>query len=271
MTTNKGDWVPGAILAWDGATEEAPVKFVDETGEWLQWDAARGVYAVLRPALLKDKVRDVCRFLELSCGKTDLAEFLDQLEGHSYTRLADWDVDGGVDVQNGLLDLGNKRVRPHDVGVLHRRQCPVMYLGDNGGDPWPTPAYDQVKAAYPAALATWENAIHAVLLGDHSAEAMLFCVGPTHSGKGTIFQLVAAFFGAMDDGGWCAFTPLNKMGRDFGMSAIVGAHVLLNREQVIGELGNTTVAWLKDLVTHEGPLPVRLLYRPSLPARSTCG
>ena len=179
--------------------------------------------------------------------ETHFSKLLTHLEGREeyYTRLADWDNPRFLNVANGLLDVQTRELRPASPGDLYTYCLPVQYLGKEG--PYPTPCWDRIRAEYPTQLALFENMERSAIFLDHSSECLFFMVGPTGSGKGTVFQVHEAIFGT-----WTSHIPFKRLGDSHGKQALLGKRFVVNRDMIIAELDAETLGELKDLVTHEG-------------------
>jgi len=174
------------------------------------------------------------------------SDAIKRLKAKLYVRLwKDREATGLTNFQNGVYDHANHELVPHDPIYFLREQLNIPFA------PAATPYWDKVAAHYPKEIMLFERVIHAVLTKSHIDECMFFGVGPTGSGKGTISQILGiAFRGA------CAYTKLNDLGENFMLSTLVGKLINLDREGEIGYLNKRAVSYLKDIVTHEGPMQI---------------
>lgn len=194
------------------------------------------------------EVMDYCYFRWCDAQNNDAKEYhsdaMKRLKAKLYSRTwKELETPGYINFKNGVFHQKTKEFMPHEAMLYSREQLSIDY------SPGATPYWDQVWGAYHDQIDLFERAMHAVLLKNHNDEAMIFGVGPTGSGKGTISQIIQACFGNM-----VSYLKLNAMGKDFMLSTLVGKRINLDREGEIGYLNGLAVAYLKDIVTHEGPI-----------------
>jgi phage/plasmid-associated DNA primase len=176
---------------------------------------------------------------------------------HEVNRLAQktmvrdgWDPPEFLNCRNGLYFIQEKKLIHHTPIYRTRFQLGTAFLGSIQ----PTPAWDNVKKIYPKQIDHFERFTLAGLYQDYSNEAIYFGVGSTGSGKGTISQLIQQIFGS-----GITYVSIEELDNDkFGLVPLLGKRFLLNREGTIGHLAAKVVRFLKDVVTHEGPIDVNV-------------
>jgi phage/plasmid-associated DNA primase len=162
----------------------------------------------------------------------------------------EWDSKHFLNCRNGLYLIDEKRLIAHTASYHTRFQLGTAFLEKKQK----TPCWDQIRKIYPDQIDHFERFVLAALYQDFSNEAMYFGVGPTGSGKGTISQLIQQIFGS-----GITYVNLEELNNDkFGIVPLLAKRMLLNREGTIGHLGAPVVRFLKDVVTHEGPIDVNV-------------
>lgn len=161
-----------------------------------------------------------------------------------------WDSPEFLNCLNGIYLIKEKQLVEHSPAFLTRFQLGVRFLGK----PQKTPTWDKIKATYPTQINHFERFTLAALYQDYSNEGIYFGVGPTGSGKGTVAQMIQLIFGT-----GITFVNIEELDNDsFGLVPLLGKRICLNREGTIGYLSGRVVRFLKDVVTHEGPIDVNI-------------
>ncbi len=265
LTPDAESWYGIGLSEWAhqyGTT----VRYIDEMDDehhWWRYNSEKGVYESLAPTEMDRLVWSIFAMPIFPKGKTtqplpqnthNTNEFLRHLREQYFTRTKQWDAAQDIlNCASGLLNLGVKppTQTPHSPDYLSRFQAPVSYLGDCL---CPTPHWDKIRVAYPEAIDKVERALRAAIYRDHTDEVFLVLVGPTGSGKGTVFQLIPLLFGSLVDN-----MSIYKLGQEppgRGLATLPGKRILLNRDLVIGMIDPIALGEIKDIVTHEGPVHI---------------
>lgn len=159
-----------------------------------------------------------------------------------------WDEPTYINFKNGIYLVESKELVSHSPQYYSRFQLGVDYeIG-----PHFTPCWDKIRAVYPTQIAHFESFLMASLIQDYSNEGMYFGVGKTGSGKGTIAQIYQIIYG-----NGIANVQFENLDNDkYGLVPLVGKRIAMNREMTICTWSSRVISFIKDAVTHEGPIDV---------------
>lgn len=162
-----------------------------------------------------------------------------------------------VAFENGLLDIGTRKLLPHTPSFFNQTAVPFAY--DRGAPPparwlsfldelWP----DDLAAI--AALGEWFGYVVSGRLDLHK---ILLMVGPTRGGKGAIARILGALVGAPNVAG----PTLNSLSGDFGLAPLIGKSLAVVADmRIAGRDTNVVVERLLS-ISGEDTLTVNRKYR----------
>jgi putative DNA primase/helicase len=123
-----------------------------------------------------------------------------------------------VSVNNGLLDIGQRRLLPHTPRFFNQTAVPFDY------DPAAPPPQrwlmflKQLWPNEPAAIDALGEWFGYVISGRLDLHKILLMVGPTRGGKGVIARILISLIGPQNVAG----PTLNSLGGNFGLAPLIG-------------------------------------------------
>ena len=153
-----------------------------------------------------------------------------------------------VNLLNGILDLDTKTMERHHPKHLYTQQINARFVSkqeraDNlkkQGCELPTPYIDRVREAYPNSFKQFEQYVQSIIYYDLRIEMMLYLIGPTGSGKGTVLGLIQELFKECS-----VIGVLHDLHDDMGL--IVNQRVFFDTDMAIMSLGSKCVAMIKKI------------------------
>ena len=164
-----------------------------------------------------------------------------------------------VAVENGLLDVEERRLLPHTPLFFNQTSVPFAYDAvAPAPDQWlaflRTLWLEEEEAAATDALAEWFGY---VISGRLDLHKILLMVGPTRGGKGVIARILTALIGRKNVAG----PTLNSLGGEFGLAPLIGMPLaIISDARFSGRDGNVVVERLLS-ISGEDALTVNRKYR----------
>ena len=210
----------------------------------------------------------------------NLHVFKIKAQGWLYTPLAECDPYPLLAIANGILDISDPthptlhEFSPKYVSI---RKLPVKLLGERvlpaggaifdacseGELPFEiqrqeTPKRNEMYKTYPTQVPALETWVQGVILRDPRNAIIPFIVGPKNSGKGTWLQIIERIFGPT-----AGHEAISQLGDPrYGLYPLITKWVNIDREMTHKfRLDPEGMRVMKDVITHEGPMTVKKLYR----------
>ena len=224
LTEKNKEYVHPTLLA-DYVRKHLKYLFVREAqrGSYQKYVYHDGVYQIYSDDMFKGAIKAFVTEYDpmlLKMGTIDEA-FRQLTTDLNYIPQTDLNADENlINFQNGLLDIGTMRIRPHDPAVLSTIQIPCNWTGV----PSPTPVFD----SYLYTLTGGNDQTQALLMEftgaalsnvpGHRMKKALFLQGPGDTGKSQLKRLVEKLLGFGNYTG----IDMAQMEARFGTSSIYG-------------------------------------------------
>jgi putative DNA primase/helicase len=222
--------------------------------QWLEWHV--NAYREVEPDVIR---RDVQAWagnaIEASTGeafaltKRGLDELMDFIRGHC-TKAAneteppawlnydpDFDPDPRMQMAalNGLYDLRTDRMQPNTPGFFTRNGLDYAY---NPDAPPPVEWLKFLDSIWPGQQDnhdTLQEIMGHLLTGETKYQKIFLFVGAPRAGKGIIIRIITKMVGEANVVG----QSVTKLGKDFGLKALLGKSVLVVPDMRLGKEANT--------------------------------
>jgi putative DNA primase/helicase len=125
-----------------------------------------------------------------------------------------------VSLQNGLLDLDTKELRPHTPQYFNRYSLPFEYDPDAECKVW-TSYLNSIFINDPDTIALLQEWAGYVLSGRTDLQKMMFLVGPPRSGKGTFSGIMERLVG---EGNYAGPT-IDSISTNFGLESLIDKQI----------------------------------------------
>jgi hypothetical protein len=249
---------------WEGHFEEK-IKYIQD---WTQWVKYNGKY--FEPMADSEIERLFFEWFD----KNGIKRSLQALELAKRTIKSRWhsdlkDYDADLDlrnIRNGILNVRTKLLFPHSSDYLSLRYVDVEYLENWTGETdfyigekkffhfetW-TPGWDSMWTQYPTAMAKFEWFQRTQLTNHMEDELSLFCVGPRGSGKGTVANFVAKFYGNA-----LSYQGLHLLGTQFGRAALISKLGNMDKELSIVRWDSNMIRYFKTITGQDGQVDVEI-------------
>jgi putative DNA primase/helicase len=162
-----------------------------------------------------------------------------------------------VALDNGLLDIGSRRLMAHSPLYFNQTSVPFEYDPDA---PEPRQWRDFLNSLWPqetAAVDVLGEWYGYVISGRLDLHKILLMVGPTRGGKGVIARVLTALIGKRNVCG----PTLNSLDGDFGLAPLIGKPLaIISDARFAGRNGNIVVERLLS-ISGEDTLTVNRKYR----------
>ena len=221
-------------------TDRGQRTLVRTQGEWLRYTGAR--YAELSDEELRSDVwkflgaaqrlnKDgVAPFQPSMQQVTGVADALRSVLGVNVDREPSWlpgssgpDARHLVSLENGLLDLARRELRPHTPGFFTRNTLPFGWSAECRPPARWLEFLKEVFNGDREQIRTLQEIFGYLLTPDTSQQKIILILGPKRSGKGTIARVVEGLLGAQN----IASPTLNALTTEFGCQPLIGKLVAL--------------------------------------------
>jgi len=210
-------------------------------------------YWVIRTKVEMEKIYiNWCDENDIVTSDKDCKHILTRLRAKTlYT--GEWNPREFLGFTNAVFHKPTRGVLPFSPDFNLTRGLPVPFI------PNPQiPCWEKIRAAYPEQTRHVETMLQRSMFRDTSEELMVYLVGGTQTGKGTTLQVVEAIFGR----DFAGTRQLHEIAADnFALAYLRGKFVNIDREGIISAMNAKTMAKLKDLITGEGYVSLRDLYK----------
>ncbi len=222
--------------------------WIVDVKQWVEYE--KGVFKFIPQEKINKIVFDILKAHHVVLDSRKVNVILNLLKAEYWKNLTDFDCNRNIrNFRNGLYYVKEKELKKHSKFILSLVQLPLT-LGDKEKE---TPYWDRVRNEYPAQLLLLERFLHSIFLGDMDNELHVYIYGASGSGKGTVTNVIKEMFK-----GAISFTPIDTIGKPFGLSSLIGNRVNLDPEMNISYFDSTTVSKIKTIVGRDGMVEINI-------------
>jgi putative DNA primase/helicase len=255
-------------------------------GGWWEWQTTRWVeveqraaraaaYAFTETAVYEKATKDGVELVPWAPNRHKIADLLDALAAIVHLPETVWMpswLDGTaydgllVSCANGLLDVGQRKLLPHDPRFFNATSVPFPYDPDAGAparwhaflrELWGDDS-DSIDA-----LGEWYGYTVSGRLDQHK---ILLLVGPTRAGKGVTSRILGALVGEENVAG----PTLSSLNGDFGLAPLLGKTLAVVSDARLNGKGAHVVVERLLSISGEDTLTVNRKYRDEWTGKLPC-